>query len=121
MTHGMAVTGASDTQVAKMRSTAAHLLSDARQGRSITLQLMLADSSPSQQTDPMFLASELPIVAWANEIWSGECSRALLKMTLAEQRTKLAKAKHPWAKVHGPVGAFVLTCARLHWQILDAT
>eukprot|EP00973_Karenia_brevis_P047113 6539288-Karenia_brevis.AAC.1 len=40
---------------------------------------------------------------------------------MATEAVRVAKAKDPWSKVRGPVGAFLCTVARLQWTVLSAT
>eukprot|EP00973_Karenia_brevis_P050786 7054462-Karenia_brevis.AAC.1 len=71
MTYGAGVLGVSDSELRNMRSATVGLLSDATVARSTVLQLMLADKTERQKTDPLFAASAGPIEAYATEVWNG--------------------------------------------------
>ena len=44
-----------------------------------------------------------------------------LNRVLVFAKRKLTQAKKKWAVVYGPAAALVQTCARIGWQVVDAT
>ena len=45
--------------------------------------------------------------------------RKNLQVLAANSFLKLAEAKNVWAMVNGPGTAFVATCARIKWTVID--
>ena len=83
------------------------------------LGLMIADGKAGGGADPAFDAHIMPIVEWAKAVWHERLPRKSLQVLAAKAFAKLAKAKNVWAAVTGPGAAFVATCARLKWTVID--
>ena len=82
-------------------------------GRSLTLELMLAEGGPSARTDPAYRATEDPLRAWAVAVWNGYPALPLLDRLLRDQDVRLKRAKSPWRAVRGPAGGMLATAWRL--------
>jgi hypothetical protein len=62
----------------------------------------------------------LPIGEWALAAWERwEPEKAVQRM-VSHSLVKLSSAKSPWHKCYGPAAAYILTCWRLQWVVLDA-
>ena len=48
-------------------------------------------------------------------VWHDWLPRATLGKKIVRTRARLARAKNPWAVVHGPAAAYVATAGRLGW------
>ena len=90
-------------------------------GQNLDIALMMADASAKGSADPAFDAHILVIGDWARGVWNEWMPRASLNGWVARAKLKLVNAKRVWAKVNGPATAFVATCSRLLWIIVDGT
>ena len=88
-------------------------------GQQLDLALMTMDGGPGGGADPAFDAHTQPIVGWSRAVWNEQLPRKSLKVLAANSLLKLAEAKSVWALVVGPGSAFVATCARIGWTIID--
>ena len=82
---------------------------------------MLADRGPKGKADSAFDAHELPIGQWAMAMWEEWLPKATMAKMVAVKLPVLIKAPRPCSRVYGPAKAFIVTCARLWWTIIDAS
>ncbi len=119
--YGIAVCGVSSAALlARRRAVAAAIGSEAA-GRSLDLDLLLADGPSEGYVDPAFEAHAAPLAMWAEASWMQWAPRHALNTTMAKVKLKLLHASRPWARVTGPAAAVVATAARLGWHVADAT
>ena len=88
-------------------------------GQQLDLALMMMDGGPGGGADPAFDAHTQPIVGWSRAVWNEQLPRKSLKVLAANALLKLSEANNVWAMVVGPGSAFVATCARIGWAIID--
>ena len=88
-------------------------------GQQLDLGLMMVDGRARGGADPAFDAHTMPITEWARAVWEERLPRKCLQALAANAQKKLSKARCVWAAVTGPGTAFVATCARLRWTIVD--
>ena len=70
--------------------------------------------------DQAFDAHILPIGDSAKAVWECRLPRLTLAGMVARAKLRLVKAKNVWAKVNGPATAFIDTCARIGWTVIDS-
>ena len=124
LTFGQAVTGVSNKLLQQQRRAVAAAVTRTAGGGDLDVTLALADGSKTGRVDPAYEAHSQPIGAWAMAVWHGWVSRAAFSKLISVSRAKLAAAKNPWSKVHGPAAAFVATANRIGWCVqgpLDIT
>ena len=81
---------------------------------------MLTDGGPKGKADPAFDAHELPIGQWAMAVWETWQPRCTMISTVAVKLPIPIRAPMPWSRVYGPTAAFITTCARPRWTVVDA-
>ena len=119
LTYGQAVTGISNTLLLQQRRAVAAATVRTVGGGDLDLTLALADGSKHGRVDPAFEAHCQPIVFWAMAVWHEWLPRAMLSRLITAARARLARAKNPWAVVHGPAAAYVATASRLGWCVQE--
>jgi len=90
-------------------------------GQNLDLALILADEGPTGKADPAFDAHGLPIGEWSLAIWEGRESTIAMHKVIAKAKQTTSRAKKQWAVCKGPGAAYLLTCQRLGWTVIDAT
>ena len=53
-------------------------------------------------------------------VWEGWENLTAMQLTIDHAEKRFKAAKNPWAVTYGPGAAFVLTCWRLGWKVIDA-
>ena len=81
---------------------------------------MMFDGGPKGRADPAYDAHMLPIGEWALALWEGWTTEAAMNRLIADAKERLGRARSKWAVVYGPAAAFVQTCSRLQWTVIDA-
>ncbi len=119
-TYGDDVMGVSDDVLDKRRRTVASAVSAGAQGKSVDAVLALADDRPGQSLDPAYDAHRLPIARWAEAVYSKWADRNAMRDAMERERTRLTRARRPWAAVRGPAGAVLATAERIGWRFVDA-
>ena len=121
MTYGEGIMGVSDSMLRNQRRTTGTASSPAGGpgGQNLDIQLMLTDGGPKGKADPAFDAHELPIGQWAMAVWETWQPRCTMIRTVAVKLPILLRAPRPWSRVYGPAAAFITTCARLRWTVID--
>ena len=123
MWYGQAAMGVSDSHLLAQRRTAAVACSPASGagGQNLDLALILADGGRRSIADPAFPAHLQPIGEWATAVWENWLPVSALHRMVFDAKKRLAKARSVWSVCYGPAAAVVATCARLNWNVLDAT
>ena len=117
LTYGQAVTGVSNKLLVQQRRAVAAATVRTVGGGDLDLILALADGSKHGRVDHAFEAHCQPIVFWAMAVWHEWLPRAAIGRMIAAARARLARAKNPWAAVHGPAAAYVATASHLGWCV----
>ena len=117
LTYGQAVTGVSNKLLLQQRRSVAAATARIIGGGDLDITLALADGSRRGRVDPAFEAHCQPIVFWAMAVWHDWLPRVALGKLISVARARLAHAKNPWAKVHGPAAAYVATANRVGWCV----
>ena len=122
MTYGQAIMGVSDSMLRNLRRTtgAASSTAGGPGGQNLDIQLMAADGGPKGKADPAFDSHELPIGQWALAMWESWLPQVTMMKMVAAKLPILIRAPRPWSRVYGPAAAFIATCARLKWTVIDA-
>ena len=122
MTYGSAITGVPDGLLRSQRQTVAAMTAPGAGtgGQNLDLALMLADGSKKGRADPAYDAHGLPIGEWSMAVWEGWESPAAMQLTLDHAERRFKTAKNQWSVTYGPGAAYLLTCRRLEWKVLDA-
>ena len=121
ITYGQGVLGVSNAMLRLQRRAVAKAaaIGYGTGGQQLDLGLMIADGGTKGGADPAFDAHVMPITEWAKAVWEVRLPRKSLQALAANAQRKLARARNVWAAVNGPGTAFVATCARLNWTIID--
>lgn len=90
-------------------------------GQNTDLALIMADGSGRGSAGLAFGAHAQPICFWAMAIWNKWMPLDELQSMVWEAKTKLTLAAFPWRHVHGPATATVAACARIEWELKDAS
>jgi len=90
-------------------------------GQNLDLALVLADGGPAGEADPAFDAHGLPIGDWSMAVWESWEAVNLMQKVITKAKLVMRDAKNRWAKSKGPGAAYLLTCQRLGWVVVDAT
>ena len=90
-------------------------------GQDLDVALMLADGSAKGKADPAFPAHAMPIRSWAEAVWEQRLPRISMRRLIRSARRRLSRATKKWSVCYGPAAAFVATCGRLLWQVVDET
>ena len=117
------VEGLADVQLQRLRTCAGVATRSTAAGRSLTLDLALANSDglgsstkDTDTSDPFIAANVGPILVLGQAVWNGTVPIAQFQITLWGEAERLRSAKMPWKQVRGPTGAFLATLARLGWK-----
>ena len=102
LTYGQAVIGVSNKLLLQNRRSVAAATARIIGGGDLDITLAVADGSRRGRVDPAFEAHCQPIVFWAMAVWHDWLPRVALGKLISVARARLAHAKNPWAKVHGP-------------------
>ena len=89
-------------------------------GQNLDVALMIADDGPKGFCDPAFNAYVLPIGEWSTAVWEEWLPELSLKRMVTLGKQKVTKATNARAVCCGPGAAFVATCSRLRWSVVDA-
>ena len=119
MIYGTRVHGATGAQLQAIRREVAAAAGYARGRRSITLCFLL-DGSDQRNGDPMFQLTWGPLQEWATALWDGSIPIRVLEQVLRNAAHALVGRTRPWARVHGPAGALLLTLRRIGWELSSA-
>ena len=121
MTFGQAITGVSNSTLLRQRQVigAATAPAGGSGGQDLDVALMLADGSAKGKADPAFPAHAMPIKSWAEAVWMQRLPRSSMKRMINFEKKKLRKAARQWSVCCGPAAAFVATCNRLLWKVVD--
>ena len=122
MTYGNGILGVSCFMLRGQRRIAAAIVapSSGRGSENLDAALILADGGPKGYADPAFDAHLLPIGQWAEAVWEERMPKRSLQRLVSKGTDKLDKARSPWAVCKGPGAAFVASCRRLWWKVIDA-
>ncbi len=121
MQYGQAPMGVAPSLLHGQRVSAMAVVAAGARGRDLDLTLLLADTAPTQRTDPAFAAHIDPIYKWAQAVWCHWVPHSLLNHMVTRARLALTKARKVWSVVKGPASATVATAARLGWTVHGAT
>ena len=53
-------------------------------------------------------------------MWESWLPQVTMMKMVAAKLPILIRAPRPWSRVYGPAAAFIATCARLKWTVIDA-
>ncbi len=121
MQYGQAVMGVSSSHLLQQRRAAAAACSPETGGKDLDLVLITADGpSKGAKVDPAFAAHLDPLCTWTEALWCKWFSVSSMNRAISAAKTKLAKARRPWAAVRGPAAGVVATAARIDWTFSDA-
>jgi hypothetical protein len=122
MTYGQSTTGVSDSFLHRQRVTVASMATPGETtcGQNLDLALIIADGSATGRADPAYDAHLLPIGEWSLAVWETWEQHVSMKRMVQHAIKKLTSAKRPWHVCYGPAAAYVLTCWRLKWTVIDA-
>ena len=90
-------------------------------GQDLDVALMLADGSAKGKADPAFPAHAMPIKSWAEAVWVQRLPTISLRRLTRSAKRRLKRTAKKWSVCYGPAAAFVATCGRLLWQVVDET
>ena len=123
ITFGQAIAGVSSTTLLGQRRLvgAATAPPGGSGGQDLDVALMLADGSAKGKADPAFPAHSMPIKAWAEAVWSQRMPLVCMRRMIRFAKRKLRRATRKWSVCCGPAAAFIATCNRLLWQVVDET
>ena len=123
MTYGSSVTGVPTGLLQNQRRTVGAMTAPGAGtgGQNLDLALVLADGGPAGKADPAFDAHGLPIGDWSMAVWESWEAVNLMQKVITKAKLVMRDAKNRWAKSKGPGAAYLLTCQRLGWVVVDAT
>ena len=81
---------------------------------------MLADGNAKGRADPAFPAHSMPIGAWAAAVWERMLPMDALERMIESAKGRVLSTVRPWSVCYGPAAAFVATCGRLKWRVINA-
>ena len=120
--YGMEVTGASNSSLRRLRSTALRTVASTTQGGCLEAEWLARDGEHGS-LDPAFQMHSAPITFLASAWWDEWRTADQLGKALADARAKLAKPLRNrtslWARAIGPSSAALLSAGRLGWSIND--
>ena len=90
-------------------------------GQDLDVALMLADGSAKGKADPAFPAHAMPIKGWAEAVWDRRMPTISLKRLIRSAKRRLSRTAKEWSVCYGAAAAFVATCCRLLWQVVDGS
>ena len=70
--------------------------------------------------EPATAVHGIIIGCWASAVWAGWPSFAVLDAALRQARLRLLASANPWLASVDAASAFLLTCARIGWQVVSA-
>ena len=100
---------------------AATALAGGSGGQDLDVVLMQADGRAKGKADPAFPAHAMPIKSWAEAVWVQRLPRISMRRMITVAKRRLRKAARQWSVCYGPAAAFIATCNRLLWQVVDET
>jgi hypothetical protein len=123
MTYGTEILGVGAGMLRSQRQTIAAVTAPGHGtgGQNLDLALMLADGKAGGRADPAYDAHAGPIGQWAMAVWEAWEHTCNLNRMINYAKTSLEEAANKWAAVRGPAATLVQTCARIGWQVVDAT
>ena len=89
-------------------------------GQNIDFALMLADEGAKGRADPAYDAHLLPIGEWSQARWENWATEKAMNRMVADAKDRLRVARNKWAVVYGPGAAYIMSCTRLRWTVIDA-
>ena len=75
---------------------------------------------PTKLLEPASAVHGNVIGEWAGAVWLGWPPFEILDAALRQARKRLENAPSPWLLSVDAASAFLLTCARLRWQVVSA-
>ena len=106
VTHSAAVQGATDTQLARMRTATAAAMGLPRY-TGHTAHMLLAQQADA---DPMFGVTVPRLATYLQLLWAGALRLEQLSATWRSLEAKLEASTRPWALVTGPLGPLRAHC-----------
>ena len=89
-------------------------------GQNLDMALVLAGWSAKGKADPAFPAHGMPIGGWAAAVWNNVFPHQSLEKLIATAKKKVEGAIRPWSVCYGGAAAYIATCLRLSWRVVDA-
>ena len=108
--YGAKCLGINDTQMVDLRRSAMKALSGSAGGASLTLRLAVE----GKRGDPLYEATQAPIVEWAMAVWDGQVDTQLLAKAWRRQQVEVGMGGG-WRAVRGPAGASIMSMKRAGW------
>eukprot|EP00971_Amphidinium_carterae_P140003 2774017-Amphidinium_carterae.1 len=115
---GSATAGLTLKQVQLVRSRALHAVRNFPKSGSVAMAMEVFEAFVER--DPASLHHQRVASLWVQTLEDHLLPTEWMQDALCYSALRLTKARSPWGSVHGPVGAWILVAARLHWTLVSA-